>query len=189
MDAVLTKKQNYRLWQGGAFGNKLRAWRSLREWRFSDYRGPVALRSLGAAGGGHCIYDVNPGQVTLAIEEMHRRGVPDGAIMVNEMAPSNAYILQGEYLNAVREDGLWGHFFHSQVSEPMRIALLSWRARTTHGLMSDLLIREAMTPASYEDWRELLDRYPDHVLEVSIFDRCLGDLPHRNALVWEVRRY
>jgi hypothetical protein len=57
------------------------------------------------------------------------------------------------------------------------------------GLYSDVLIREAMTPSSYEDWKVLLDQYPGHVLEVSIFSRCLGDIPGRNALVWEVRRY
>ena len=27
------------------------------------------------------------------------------------------------------------------------------------------------------------------VIEVSVYDCCLGDLPGRNALVWEVRRY
>jgi hypothetical protein len=55
--------------------------------------------------------------------------------------------------------------------------------------MASLLIREAMTPSSYDDWLMLIDRYPGHVLEVSIYDRCLGDVPGRNALVWEVRRY
>jgi hypothetical protein len=57
------------------------------------------------------------------------------------------------------------------------------------GLRADLLIREAMTPASYDDWQILLERYPGHVFEVSIYDRCLGDCPNRNALVWEIRRY
>jgi len=46
-----------------------------------------------------------------------------------------------------------------------------------------------MTPSSHDDWNELLERYPGHVLEVSIYDRCLGDLPNRNSLVWEVRKY
>jgi len=56
-------------------------------------------------------------------------------------------------------------------------------------LRSDLLLKLAMTPASHEDWNLLLERYPGHVLEVSVYDRCLGDTPGRNALVWEVREY
>jgi hypothetical protein len=60
---------------------------------------------------------------------------------------------------------------------------------TSTGLASDLLLRSVMTPLSYEDWRLLLDRHPGHVLEVSVYEHCLGDTPGRNALVWEVRRY
>ena len=57
------------------------------------------------------------------------------------------------------------------------------------GLQADQMLRREMTPSSYEDWRLLLDKYPGHVLEVSIYGCCLGDIPSRNALVWEVRRY
>jgi hypothetical protein len=70
----------------------------------------------------------------------------------------------------------------------MHVALAAKKEVAT-GLMARLLVRQAMTPASYEDWCGLIARYPGHVLEVSIYDRCLGDLQHRNALVWEVRRY
>ena len=39
-DPILSKSQNYRLWQGGAFGNKLRAWRTVDEWRDSGFDVP-----------------------------------------------------------------------------------------------------------------------------------------------------
>ena len=190
MEPVLNKVQNFRLWQGGAFGNKLRAWDTVRAWRLSDYRGPVALRCRAGLGGGPCIYDVIPGQVCLAIEEMYRRGAKDGEIMVNEMSP-NCEILQGEYLNllyGVGDDASWGYFHYSRVRARMREALSS-QPEAASGLRAELLLQSHMTPASYEDWRMLVDKYPDHVLEVSVYDRCLGDLPNRNALVWEVRKY
>jgi len=38
---ILRKAQSVRLWQAGAYGNKLRAWNTLRDWRLSDYRGLV----------------------------------------------------------------------------------------------------------------------------------------------------
>ena len=57
------------------------------------------------------------------------------------------------------------------------------------GLRADMMVRGCMTPSSYSDWRELLDLYPGHVLEVSIWDSCIGDVPGRNAVVWEIRKY
>jgi hypothetical protein len=65
----------------------------------------------------------------------------------------------------------------------------SKRSEGIFGLRAAIMLRAAMTPSSYEDWRVLLDQYPGHVLEVSVYDRCIGDTPGRNALVWEVRRY
>ena len=35
----------------------------------------------------------------------------------------------------------------------------------------------------------IVDKYPDHLLEVAVYNCCLDDLPNRNALVWEVRKY
>jgi hypothetical protein len=189
---VLRKAQSVRLWQAGAYGNKLSSWSTLHDWRLSEYRGLVTLRSREGAGGGHCIYDVVPGEVLLAVVELHRLGVPDGKIMVNECAPREAVLLQGEYRNDVVElDGEFavGYFVYSLARGlHMRDALKNSR-QVSHGLAADLLLKQHMTPASHEDWNLLIDKYPGHVLEVSVYDRCLGDLPHRNALVWEARKY
>jgi hypothetical protein len=194
---VLTKKQNYRLWQGGAFGNKLRAWRTVDEWRASGFRGKAALRQLGL-GGGRCFYNVGPDDVGLVLGRWYVEGVSLENVMVNEMAPDEAMVLQGEYLNDIclDEEGfaLPGYFFYSTAKLHMRDALHAHPDRElapqhTYGLRADLLLRAAMTPSSYEDWRVLLEQYPGHVLEVSIYDRCLGNVPGRNALVWEVRGY
>ena len=187
---VLSKSQNYRLWRAGAYGNKLRLWGSLREWRLSDYRGPVALRCREGRGGGPCIYDVIPGFVSRAVELMFAQGVKEGEIMVNEMSP-NQEILQGEYLNTfygAGDDLSWGYFYYSRARTRMREALAR-QPKAASGLRAELLLQQHMTPASYEDWRLLVDKYPDHVFEVSVYDCCLGDLPNRNALVWEVRKY
>ena len=188
---ILTKKQNFRLWQSGAFGNKLRAWRTVSEWQASGFAGPVALRTLGV-GGGPCIYDVLLAtDVVWWIDAWVRGGVPRETIMINEMAPDESIALQGEYLNDIYGPGIdarWGYFLHSFVKSHMRDALRT-KSRVVEGLAADLLIQSVMTPSSYDDWRLLLDEYPGHVLEVSIYDRCLGDVPGRNALVWEIRKY
>jgi hypothetical protein len=47
-----------------------------------------------------------------------------------------------------------------------------------------------MTPSSWADFEALLELYPSHVLEVSVYaGTTVGDVPGRNAVVWEVRRY
>lgn len=185
---VLNKKQNYRLWQSGAFGNKLRAWRTVDEYYASGFAGVVALRALLKGGGGPCEYDLVRATVGLVAGMWCLQGVPLDAMMVNEQADDNAIVLQGEYLNGVVDLQHCDCLRYTTVQRPMREAF----ALETHhaeGLRARLMIREAMTPSSYEDWQVLLDQYPDHVLEVSIYSRCLGDIPGRNALVWEVRRY
>jgi hypothetical protein len=190
-ESVLSKAQNYRLWQSGAFGNKLRSWRSIAEWRRYGFLGRVALRCL-LAGGGKCVYDLEPREVAYVHHGWMLGGIPKEAITIDEAAPADVVVVQGEYLNGVNDRGdgsFWrDYFYHSRVKKQMRDALRE-KHDVCDGLVADLVIRRSMTPASYEDWRELLATYPDHVVEVSIYDRCLGDVPHRNALVWEVRRY
>ena len=189
---LTTKLQSHRLWQSGAFGNKLRSWSTVDEWRESGHRGMVVLRMREGRGAGRCSYNVSPVLVQPALEQFVQSGVSLDAVMINEAAPDEHVVLQGEYLNDVVPDSsgeaLWGYFFHSRHRSHMRDALRE-APEETRGLSTDLMLRQVMTIASHEDWLALLERWPGHVLEVSVYDRCLGDLPNRNALVWEVRRY
>ena len=187
---VLNKSQNYQLWQSGVFGNKLRAWRTLEEWRASGFTGLVVLRTL-MGGGGLCRYNLNPLELEALWQKWVFDGIPADKIMINEAAPDEQVILQGEYLNdvfVINGSAGWGYFYYSRHRAQMRDALRA-APEKTQNLRADLLLRLAMTPASYEDWLSLLDQFPGHVFEVSVYDQCLGDTPHRNALVWEVRRY
>lgn len=188
---ILSKSQNHQLWQSGAFGNKLRAWHSLAEWRESGYRGKVALRTILPHGGGACIYDIDPLVLKSSYDTLARGVLPEH-IIICEAAPAEVVILQGEYANRVHDnaDGTssWDYFYYSRARRQMRDALREEHS-VIEGLRARLLIERSLTPASHLDWLILIDRYPDHVLEVSIYDRCIGDVPGRNALVWEVRRY
>lgn len=186
-DPVLSKRQCYRLWQAGEFGNKLRAW-TVDGWRASGFVGPVMLRTT-LGGGGPCSGVLAPLAACVALGMWaHDLRLSLTDVVVCEAADVAATTLQGEYLNDVLPDGSWGHFLHSRERRPMREAL-KLSSRTAVGLSSSLILRGAMTPSSWEDWQLLLGRYPGHVLEVSVYDREVGDVPGRNALVWEVRRY
>lgn len=184
---VLNKKQNYDLWQSGAYGNKLRAWRTIEAWRDSGFDERVVLRYLDSVGGGSCTYHLKPEDVDDEVQRWLDRGLQLDRMMLNEMADGALTSIQGEYLAGVLLNAV-NPFFFSLVKKPMREALA---ASSTHayGLRARLLLEHYMTPSSYSDFVELLEQYPDHVFEVSVFDRCLGDLPQRNAVVWEVRLY
>jgi hypothetical protein len=194
-DLVHNKRHNYRLWQSGAYGNRLRSWRTIGDWLSSGHSGLVTLRVLlGPGGRGTCHYDVgDPAEVAEVMGRWISRGISRDLITIDESAPKREVVLQGEYLNDVYSDASgevrWGHLHHSRLSGLHMRDALAWASEEASGLRADLLLRHHMTPASHDDWLGLVERFPGHVLEVSIYDRCLGDLPGRNALVWEVRRY
>jgi len=177
---------------GGVYRNKLRSWETLSDYRSSGFGGLVALRAREGGGGQFCVYDLAPHHVQPAVDDLVSRGVSSDSIMVNEMVPSESTLIQGEYWNAPYQgrDGYPVHCYllYSRVKHSMRRAL-ALAPETAEGLRADLLLKDAMTPGSYEDWQELLQKFPDHALEVSVYDICVGDVPGRNALVWEVRRY
>lgn len=187
---VLSKSRNYWLWCVGVYGNKLRSWRTVEEWEASGFAGRVVLRIL-AGGGGPCWYDLQPADVRFSLRQLAARGFPLDQFTIDESAPARDAVLQGEYLNdvyVVEGEVVHCHLHYSRARRQMRDALAE-APEEAGGLRADLLLSSVMTPGSLEDWKLLTGRYPGHVLEVSVYDHCLGDVPGRNALVWEVRRY
>ena len=184
--AILSKRVNYRLWESGLLGNRLRVWRSFAEWERSGFGGLVALRYLGEQGGRWCVYDLTPERMHVEYARILDEGANADRVMVNETAPYQDILIQGEYLPY--DAGHWNWFLYSRAKMQMRPALKEAPERA-RGLRVELMLRHAMTASSWEDFDALRERYPDHVFEVSVYRRCLGNIPGRNALVWEVRRY
>lgn len=58
-----------------------------------------------------------------------------------------------------------------------------------HGVAAYNILKRHLNPNGLDDVYELLQLYPDHVVEVSVTSDCIGTLPHRNYVTWEVRRY
>jgi hypothetical protein len=190
---IENKKQNFIAWRRGDFGNKLRAWKTIEEWRAANFVEPVALRYLGTSGGGRCVYNLLPEEVEAEYERwVVEYGMDPSCIMLNEMAPGKRTVIQGEFYNGVllKSNGqpLVEPFFFSRHPTPMRTALKE-APENTHFVRARTLLKYFMTAPSWEDFEVLLGKYPDHVLEVSVFDRNVGDLPRRNAVVWEIRHY
>jgi hypothetical protein len=182
---VAGKAQNYRLWQGGFYGNKLRAWRTLPDLYNSDYRGNTTIRYLGDVGGQWCRYDVPFDLVGPATHELMCDGADIDRIMYNEALPDESLVLQGELWTGA-DAWLWMRY--STVCKKMRDAL----AETTQfssGLKSLNLLKSHMSPSSFSDLEVLIERYRDHAIEFSVCSCPFGNTAGRNAVVWEVRSY
>jgi len=187
MGPVLTKRENLRRIELGLYGNRLRTWRTLGDLRASGWAGLVTIRTL-MGGGGPCVYDVPALSVGFVVEAL---GLPERDVYFNQGAVDSSVIIQGEYLNdVVRVDGRTfdGVLLFSTVKLKMRDALRA-ESRTVYGLAGQTALRAEMTPSSWADFEALLELYPSHVLEVSVYAGTVGDVPGRNAVVWEVRRY
>lgn len=184
---VTTKRRNYELWTSGAYGCRLRTWRSVAAWRAGGYGGQVSLRTL-RTGDGPCAYDLDPPAVEAEYGRWLGLGVKAEDVVVCEMAPDHRLVVNGEYHHDPLPDGSFRHLFYSRVRKPMRVALREG-GRTCSGLRAEILLRESMTWKSWNNFRALADSYSYHVIEFSAYDHCLGDVPGHNVLVWEVRRY
>lgn len=57
------------------------------------------------------------------------------------------------------------------------------------GTMAMMLLRRHLNENSFDDLMILIENYPEQVVEISAFEDCFGTVPHRNAIVWEVRDY
>jgi hypothetical protein len=179
---IRTKRQNYKLCHAGAYGNRVRWWDSIEAWAASGYDEPVAMRVALEQGGGPKAFHVPPCNVETIVELWGGLGIRREQIRLSEMADGRR-ILQGQYVN-----DFTGEFLHTFETGPMPEALAASHAYS-FGLRSKLLLQAHMSPSSYADLEVLLEQYPDHVFEISVWASCLGDTPGRNAIIWEVRRY
>lgn len=178
---ISSKSLNYELYNSGLYGNKLRTWDSVDEFKKSNYNGSVSLRYKGKLPGQFTYYNVI--DVDEKLKEIISKGGRKENVVINESAPDEFLVIQGELIR--NELGL--HIFYSMLKGKMRDCMKS--AVSASGLTVKLLLQSHLTPSSYDDLMELLDKYPDHVIEFSTYSICLGDCVGRNTIIWEVRNY
>jgi len=159
-----------------ALGNRFRSWDNVKVFEASGYEGLVSVRSK--VPGGPCYYDVTA-------EEALRLapGMP-GGYNITEASPVDDIVIQGEvtYLPG----GL--HLFCSFEKDHMRGALKR-AGRYYNRLTAKTVLCHTVDYNSLCDIVELLNEYEDHVVEFTTYSRCVGVLPHRRTVIWEVRRY
>lgn len=182
-NSVPTKEENYRLYQSGCFGNKLRTWNTLEELDCSTYRGSVVIRYK-EPGSSFCRYEIPFARLRQVVSELEDFGAHRSKMTFNESAPDTLLVIQGEVARSTDHLTL----YYSDLPLPMRKAL-KLKAYTLSGLEAIFLLRRNLFPCSYDDLQELLDLYPDSVIEFSAFSRSLGNCRNRNTIFWEIRNY
>lgn len=184
-EPITDKRQMYAALAAGTLGNTLPQYFDYGYWMvgadFGRYK-QWGIRSL-LPGGPAFMYvpsaDVRPILATMTV-----KGV---AYNVSPM-------ISGVTLMANICVGTAGLYVHYVEHPPEGV---SWRelfatpgaSREATGVAAYNLLRRHLNPNAYDDVTELLELYPDHVVEVSATPDCIGLLPHRNYVTWEVRRY
>lgn len=180
---VKYKSDMYRRWLLGEFGNRLRCWESLGDWFESGFRGNVGLRYK-VPGSPFCKYDIPWENVHLVYGEFLDKGADHAKITIGEAAPDQHIMMQGEVMLSTRHYELHFSLHKAQMRDALK-ACPEW----AHGIDAVVIMKHFMDPSSYNDIQEMLDTYQDHVIEFSCYSINLGDIPHRNTLIWEVRKY
>lgn len=180
---ILTSKRHaVPHFMSGGFGNKLRAWESLEAFeRDGCPCGATLMYKSGRGGRGPCEYGIARELVRARVRAWVEQGRDPKLITVYETAPDDRLLINGE----LSDD--W-HFYHSRLRLPMREALCKGGTHMD-GLRTRYTLQTLLTPASWEDLRALMDLYPGHIIELSVYEVLLGDLRGRNMIPWEVRDY
>lgn len=181
---VTTKKDFVRRYQLGEFGNRSPTYDNLRH--FVSSNPPSGLYHIrNRIAGGPTFYDVPCEEVQERWDELTlEKDISPENLYISAMAPTAGTLIQGELMRGV--GGLYLHY--TNVRKPMRDALKEESHHAT-GLTVKILLETYLNVKSLEWMYALLDRYPDHVIEFSVYNQCWGTDPGFNTVFWEVRQY
>lgn len=180
---VSDKRTMYRMLDAGEFGNTIPRWYSVRAWKDSGYRSDLwAIRSMTPGNWACSGLNIPTDNVEWLYYNWNKSG--EGS----EISPMVDHMLTARFHAHYGCSGLivWVVEGHREV--PWRKAFETVSAHY-EGVNARLVLRKYLNENSIDDLDIVLDKYQDHVVELTALDRCFGTVPHRNAVVWEVRRY
>lgn len=183
MERITSKAQMYAMLAAGRLGNTIRQFFSVDEWRASrdaELYPQWGVRTLIAGG---------PCRLFCPREEV-----------ADTVAKFGCAVNISMMIDAICRVTLWADIFESEsglvvhgieyppVGGSWR-ALMPTAAREWRGLAARMLLRRHLNANSLDDLDATFERWPGHVVELSACERCIGVIPGRNAVVWEVRSY
>lgn len=183
---ITTKHQMYALLAAGRLGNTIPQYFSVADWQASMDSGRYqfwGIRTL--APGGPCRLNCPVEEVVATVTKFQSIGhAINISVMVDRLF---TVLLWAEVMRT--ETGLVVYGIERPPFGGSWRQLMPGRGMHWQGVMALMLLLRHLNPNSLDDLWELLDTYPDHVVELSALDRCYGTVPGRNAIIWEVRAY
>lgn len=180
------KRQMYDLLVKGAFGNTVPQWFSLESWLGSEERNRYSIwgiRSL--TPGGPCRLYCPVEEVARTVEEFRCRGHEVNISLMID--PICRVTLMADIYDS--DTGLLVYGVENPPKGSNWRKIMPTEGREYRGVEARMLLRRHLNGSSLSDLEVLWEQYPGHVVELSNCDRCLGTVPGRNAVVWEVRKY
>ena len=175
--SVLDKKDFYKRYNKGEFGNRLRNWNSVEDLLNDEYP-PTTLTARSSIPGAASLYNIG-------IYEIQSFPGKFRDFTFNESAPDHLLIFQGEiYRNTEHM-----HLHYSLSKTKMRIALRDFPEKPKTGIDLTTYLRYHMPYCDYEWLEYLLDTYDDHTIEFGVYSRSIGLYPGSRTIFWEVRKY
>lgn len=185
---VTTKRNMVNRYQANEFGNHSPSWNTFEEFgawtnvRYSTATeaamSPDKYHLRNRVAGGVTYYNLSAYQAFVLWAQQNDKS----QWYCSAMAPK--HLLNGEIMRT--HEGLY--LYYSTVQKPMRDSLKEG-GREAKGVTVQFILKHYMNQRSYDWTMMLLDRYPDHVVEFTVVDRCWGTVPGYNTLWWEVRKY
>ena len=180
---ISNKQQMYQLLAAGKLGNTIPQYFDVAAW----FGVAPAIKWWGIRSlvpGGPCFLNVPFLSVPQIVTQHYAPGTYNISMMVDQVA-----VVTGWW---EVWDSPYGTYIYG-MEYPQRGT--SWRelmpslGKGFTGIAARQLLRRHLNANSFDDIEELLTLYPNHVIEFSTTENCLGTLQHRNHIVWEVRDY
>ena len=189
-EPITDKRQMYRLLAAGSFGNTIPQFFSVADWLASPDAARFPLWGVRSARTSmHPACRLNcPAAEVAAHAARHFPDGPNISMMVDAVAGVTAWLEVWESPGGLVVEGVehpdtaGGWTWRNSMRDPAR-------RRAWHGTAARLLLARHLNENDRDDLAMTLDRFPGHVVELSALDRCLGVVPHRRGVVWEVRNY
>ena len=182
---VLTKPDFYARWGANEFGNRLGSWNSIAEAEADGYRGPTfGIRSVIPRWPHFEAFLPWDERYEHFERKVRESGTPAELLRIGEDDFGNHREIQGH---------LWWPRTDQFILE-YSLGQGTLRAEhdkgliTVHGLTAREILRARLDPVDVDHLMQLLELYPDHVIEFTGYRWPVGVL-HRCMVVWEVRQY
>lgn len=189
-EPITSKRVMYELLAAGKLGNTIPQFFSLREWVDHPHTCKYqwwGVRSL--TPGGPCRLNCPANDVPDTVWRFEKAGHKvNVSLMIDKFCTVTAWLELWDSPTGLVVEGIeypdtvGGWTWRNSMPDPER-------RKRWEGVAARMVLRRHLNENSLSDVTDLLEKYPDHILEISTVDRCIGTVPHRDHIVWEIRRY